>query len=90
VTTLNLKVLSLSRMGWYPQTRTHFFCLALMNSSANGIAAYILSLSSGYRFSHSCSASSDLKRFVTPQPPPANTIVEAGSTVASFPLSNTT
>ena len=60
-----------------------------MNSSANGIGPRIRSFSSGKRFSHSCNASSDLKKLMTPQPPPWNAIVDAGSMLASLPFSNT-
>jgi hypothetical protein len=70
--------------------QAYFFCRDLIYSKAIGIDPRILSFNSGYRFSHSCRAFSDLKRLVTPQPPPAKTIVEAGSAPASLPLSNTT
>ncbi len=61
----------------------------LISSNAAATVPCGLSLSSGYRISHWLSASSDLKKLMTPQPPPAKKTVDAGSAVTNFPLSKT-
>ena len=65
-------------------------CRFLISASASGIDPRGLSFNSGYRSSHWLSASSDLKRFITPQPPPINSTADPGSTLFSLPCTNTT
>gem|GEM_PF-5785006 len=63
------------------------FCRFLISTNASSTVPCGLSLSSGYPFNHSFRASSDLKKLMTPQPPPAKKIVDAGWAVINLALS---
>jgi hypothetical protein len=65
-------------------------CRARARSSACATVPDGRPLSSGYRSNHRFRASSELKRLLSSQPPPRNTMVLAGSALTNCPLSNST
>lgn len=70
--------------------RSYFCARSLIAFRTAGTLAHRRSFNSGKRWSHFCKLSSELKRLVTPQPPPRKTTVETGSTETNCPLSKTT